>query len=600
MMTKLREMTFIFIWVLVFAFVGLMVFEWGMNFTGLKGRSNVVGSIEGQKITIQEFQKEMQNAYIREKQQTGTEPNEEKMNQLRDQVWNSYIQRILYAKEIAKRDIKVTDHELFLQIYNNPTPDVRQNENLQTDGKFDINKYHQALQNPNVDLSGLENYYRFMLPYQKLQDIITAAVMVTEEEVKAEYLAKNQKAKIEYLHIPVSAFIKDSIAVTDQEVENYYNAHKEDFAVEEKRKLNYVLFSTEPSAQDSQKVYNLAEDVKKEALAGTDFAQLADEYSEDPSVKKNHGDLGYFERGRMVKEFSAAAFSGKAGDIVGPVKTNFGLHLIKIWDKKVEKGQEQVHASHILFKFTPSALTLENAQEAAKNFYEMAKDEGFHVTADKLKYEVRQTPEFAKRNYIPAFGVMPSAVKWTFKAEVHDISRVYHAKKGYLVFELAEISPAGYQPFSEVKEICKNRLVRDKRKEIARQYAEEIQQKLDAGKTFSRVFAEDSRKIIVHDSTNEITIDQVIPRIGRSSQIYAAAFSLEPGKISPLLDTPRGFYFVKVLERTPFDEADYKQKREGIRAQLLNTKRQKFFTEWYENLKDKADIEDNRDQFFAS
>ena len=193
MMTKLREMTFIFIWVLVFAFVGLMVFEWGMNFTGLKGRSNLVGKIEGHKITIQDFQKEMQNAYIREKQQTGTEPDEEKMSQLRDQVWNSYIQRILYAKEISKRDIKVTDHELFLQIYNNPTPDVRQNENLQTDGRFDINKYHQALQNPNVDLSGLENYYRYMLPYQKLQEIITAAVMVTEEEVKAEYLAKNQK-----------------------------------------------------------------------------------------------------------------------------------------------------------------------------------------------------------------------------------------------------------------------------------------------------------------------------------------------------------------------------------------------------------------------
>jgi peptidyl-prolyl cis-trans isomerase D len=603
MMTKLREMTFIFIWILVIAFVALMVFEWGMDFSGIRSRPNIVGEIDGNKITIQDFQQAVQNAYQQEKQQSGKEPDEEKLSELRDQVWDQFVQRILLSKEINKRKIRVTDNEVFQQITQNPQslpPGISQNPNFMTDGKFDMAKYREALNNPQVDWTPVESYVREILPFQKLQTIVTASVMVTEEEVKEDYISKNQTAKIDYLYIPVSAFGQDSIQVSDSEVRKYYDEHKDEFKVEERRKLNYVLFSTNPSAEDTARTYQLAEDIKKDAEAGQDFSKLADEYSEDPSVTQNHGDLGYFEKGRMVPEFAEAAFSGKPGQIVGPVKTNYGLHIIKIIDRKKIDGEEQVHAAHILIKFSPSPLTLENAQDRAKNFEEMAKDEGFQASADRMKYQIQQTPEMTDQQYMPGFGKMSSAMRWTFNADVNDVSTVYHSTRGYVIFELANIAEAGYRPFDEVENICKNKVEQAKRTELARAYAQKFQDQVDQNVPFNKIAAGDETKIVVSDSTTQFNMSQAVPKIGRAPEITAAAFTLEPGKISPLLETNRGFYYIKVIERTPFDEQAFQQQYQTIRNRLLTQKSQRFFNEWFDELKKKADIEDNRDRFFAS
>ncbi len=603
MMTKLREMTFIFIWVLVFAFVGLMVFEWGMDFTGLKRQSNIVGKIDGQKITIQEFQQAVQNVYLQERENSGSEPDEARMAQIRDQVWDQMVQRVLFVKQIRKRDIRITDQEVYLYITQQPQslpPAISQNPNFMTDGKFDMAKYQQALNNPQIDWTPIEQYVREVLPFQRLQSIITASVMVTEEEVKADYLDKNQGAKIQYLLVPTTAFVKDSVQASETDIRNYYEQHKEDFRIEERRKLNYVLFPTAPTASDSQKVVDLADEIKSEAQSGDDFATLADEYSEDPSVRSNHGDLGYFERDRMVKEFSEAAFSGKPGEIVGPVITNFGVHIIKIIDKKKENGQELVHAAHILLKFEPSALTLETEQNLANNFMETAKEEGYKTAADNFKYEVRQTPEFTDNNYVPGFGQMRGTVEWTFREKQGTISPVHRTPQGYVIFEIAEVLPAGFRPLDEVKQLCKSRVEQEKRKQLAENYAQIVQDKLSQDQTFAQISGGDDSKQVLYDSTNSFTRSQPSPQIGRAPEVIAAAFALPPGVVSGMLDTDRGYYFVKVLDRTPFKEEDYKTQRESIRMRLLNQKSQQFFSEWYDNLKEKAKIQDNRYLFFTT
>jgi peptidyl-prolyl cis-trans isomerase D len=603
MMTKLREMTFIFIWILVFAFVGLMVFEWGMDFTGLKRQTNVVGKIDGQKITIQEFQQAVQNVYLQERENSGNEPDEARMQQIRDQVWDQMVQRVLFAKQIRKRDIKITDKEVYLYITQQPQslpPVISQNPNFMTDGKFDMAKYQQALNNPQIDWTPIEQYVREVLPFQKLQTIITASVLVTEEEVKADYLDKNQKSKIEYLLVPTTAFIKDSVKASESDTRQYYEKNKEEFKRDERRRLNYVLFPTNPTASDSQKVLDLADEIKSEAQSGEDFATLADEYSEDPSVRTNHGDLGYFERDRMVKEFSEAAFSGKPGEIVGPVITSFGVHIIKVIDKKKEQGQEMVHAAHILLKFEPSALTLETAQNLANNFMETAKEEGFKTAADNYKYDVKETPEFTDNNYIPGFGQMRGAVEWTFRESQGDISPVHKTAQGYVIFEIAEVLPAGYRPLDEVKQLCKSRVEQEKRKELALNYAQIIQEKINQNESFTRIAAGDDSRQVMFDSTAQFTRSQPSPKIGRAPEVIAASFTLPPGEVSSMLDTDRGYFFVKVLDRTPFKEEDYKAQREAIRTRLLNQKSQLFFSKWYESLKEKASIQDNRYLFFAT
>lgn len=105
-----------------------------------------------------------------------------------------------------------------------------------------------------------------------------------------------------------------------------------------------------------------AEEILAKAKAGEDFAKLATENSQDPGSAANGGDLGYFGKGKMVPEFEKAAFDAKAGDIVGPIKTVYGYHIIKVVDKK----GDQVRASHILIKTRDFNEWLENKKSELK------------------------------------------------------------------------------------------------------------------------------------------------------------------------------------------------------------------------------------------
>jgi hypothetical protein len=121
---------------------------------------------------------------------------------------------------------------------------------------------------------------------------------------------------------------------TDQDIQAYYAAHPE----------------LDPKAARQK-----AEDVLKRARAGEDFAALAKEYSDDPGSKTQGGDLGWFGRGQMIKEFEDTAFGLKEGDISDIVETKYGFHVIKVTGHRTDKGQsgepqEQVQASHILIK----------------------------------------------------------------------------------------------------------------------------------------------------------------------------------------------------------------------------------------------------------
>ena len=146
---------------------------------------------------------------------------------------------------------------------------------------------------------------------------------------------------------------------------------------------------------------------------GADFAELAEIYSDDPGSAAKGGDLGFFSRGSMVKPFEEAAFSAKIGDIVGPVQTNFGLHIIKIEDKKIEDGNEQVKARHILLKFNASRETQETARDNANYFAEVAPEDGFNQTVLSEKIKVDTTDFFTKcLNIIDGFLSMQLKDIW--------------------------------------------------------------------------------------------------------------------------------------------------------------------------------------------
>lgn len=133
--------------------------------------------------------------------------------------------------------------------------------------------------------------------------------------------------------------IVPTIVVDDKEVEEFYNQKKEIFKQQERVKASHILVKSEatdtPEKKKEQKA-KIDEILKKAKAKDADFAELAKKHSEGPSGP-NGGDLGYFTRGRMVPEFEKAAFEQEIGGVSNVVETQFGYHIVKVFDKKAER-----------------------------------------------------------------------------------------------------------------------------------------------------------------------------------------------------------------------------------------------------------------------
>jgi peptidyl-prolyl cis-trans isomerase C len=131
---------------------------------------------------------------------------------------------------------------------------------------------------------------------------------------------------------------KDLKKVTDEEVSAFYRDHPESFRSQEQVRASHILVAVDEGATDEERAQKRLElaGLKGEIEKGADFGQLAAEHSDCPS-KARGGDLGYFERGKMVKPFSDAAFAMKVGDTSEIVETQFGYHLIKVTDHQDPK-----------------------------------------------------------------------------------------------------------------------------------------------------------------------------------------------------------------------------------------------------------------------
>lgn len=126
------------------------------------------------------------------------------------------------------------------------------------------------------------------------------------------------------MNIKTKKLLQPRISITEDEMKAYFEENKQDFAQEKQVKARHILVENEEKAKE----------IIAKLRNGDDFAELAKKYSIDPATKENGGDLGFFGKGDMVKEFEDVAFSLKVGEISSPVKTQYGYHIIKVEEKK--------------------------------------------------------------------------------------------------------------------------------------------------------------------------------------------------------------------------------------------------------------------------
>ncbi len=388
-----------------------------------------------------------------------------------------------------------------------------------------------------------------------------------------------------------SAKVGDVVGpVLDQEGAHLFKIMEQKRGKDTFVKARHILLnaSTAPQEASAKKLANeLISRVKK----GEDFAALARQYSTEPAAATSGGDLGWFGKGRMVKEFETAALSGRPGQIIGPVKTQFGIHVIKIEGR----DDRELKVATITLPIKASSSTRDEAFQRAQDFAYIAKESSFEKEAESAGLTIQETQEFNKGTFIPGIGQYESINKFAYNNDVGDISDAYQANNGYMVVKISQIKKEGIRPFDEVKESLRNRTVRQKKmallKEIVQKKFTSIGENGDLNS-----FSGDPNISI--QSTGDFTFGGGIPTVGREFAFSGAAKNGEPGKILPPVEGKRGFYLMKIVSKTPFDSASYNTLKGMLSTQMVTEKRQRVLTQWLEKLKESADIEDNRDIFF--
>jgi len=196
----------------------------------------------------------------------------------------------IFNKQPVLGHIKVKDEDVIKKL-KDPSSDITQIPELQTDGKFDYSKYEKMLYDNDQFGTYIESRVRANLPYQLLFDDIVSDIEFDEEKVKQDYIDKNDKADAKVIYFDYKQY-KDVVA-EESEVQKYYDEHKEDYKKGAARKLRYVKIPFIPSVADEKIVKDSINFILEKIKDGEDFATLAKQYSQGPSAPKG-GDLGYF------------------------------------------------------------------------------------------------------------------------------------------------------------------------------------------------------------------------------------------------------------------------------------------------------------------
>ena len=605
-MTTLRTRMTVVLWAL------LVLFLLSMSIGGLVGGANIIDQLVGRvdptrviaRINDQDISPDyfnnLVNQQINQFKSSGQTVNESMYERARGAAWTNLVQEVLVSGEIKRLGLEATDEEIIYHLRENPPPFLQSNPTFQTDGKFDSQKYLSALASPQGDeWAPIENWMRTSyIPNLKLTQFLNENVLVTDQDVKDDFIKKNVKYTVDAIHVTYDKAPKDKIEPSETELTDEYRNSLSDFKHDELRNVSYVYWKKSPSKQDSLNNGYLVSDIMERAKAGENFADLANEYTQDPSGQEKGGDLGWFGKGQMVKPFEEAAFKASKGSIIGPIVSRFGSHIINVRDKKSENGKEQVLASHILLKVEASPTTLSELRRVATLFSYDAQDSGFTVAANSNKLSIMNNENLDRgSSRLRTVGSMRGGVRFAFNNKAGSVSDVMENDQYYAVFNVDSLIEEGHKSFESVKTQLVNKVRRKKQKEASRDIIDELVIDLNANeKTLSSIIESQKRFDNVKDESKTIT--EGFTSIGRSNFVTGALLRSSKNDLLGPLETNRGWALIHIKEIASIDSAEYEVQRESLKGSLRTKKQNQHLQAWLDELKDNAEIIDNRNYFY--
>ncbi|MCW5891270.1 MAG: peptidylprolyl isomerase [bacterium] len=599
---------------------GLLALSFALFFVapGNDPRVNVVAEVQGERITRQQLdnQTALLERRFAELLRGAALP---RGFDLRSQALDSLVDDALFAHEAHRLGLVPTETDVIAAIQEMPE--------LQEDGRFNRELLQRVLE-LNRDRGEFEAQVRQDLMNRRVRALVTDGVQVTDSEVEARYALEREQVDLRYVRVDAAALAEglepgdeelakyladnadryrtpprvraryvayrpadfaDEAAPSDADVVAYYDRVKDDhFAQPEEVRARHILVAVAADADEATRVAasKKADDLLAKAKGGADFALLAKESSDDPGSKENGGDLGFFPRGRMVPEFDAVAFTLEPGQVSEIVESPFGLHIIKVEEKREDgaKPLEEVREQIV------RALTDERAMELA---HEQARtDRRAVVLGKKLSdavgdRKVEETPPFAADATIPGVGRIEAFNDAAFALSPDQPSDLIEEDDVvYLLEPIERLEPA-VPPLDEVRDTVKADVVRTTSERLAREKADQI---LTRAREIGFDAAAAEGKLPVEETGPFERRSGVVPKLAGANDLRNDAFALTPE--SPL--GPKVYpvgsdaVVVALKERTPADMQGFADAKDGLRQQLLQERQAETVTAFVTYLKERA------------
>ncbi len=596
----LRSQAKMFYWVIAGSFVLFGFFMYAGD-TGCRAGGSgaagagIIGTVNGEPLSAQNYDLAVRQQVAAMRQQSPErELNSNQYAMAQDRAWTLMVQDALIQKAIDERKIKVTDQEILDVLTNNPPAEILAPYRTE-DGQLDLNRYYADLQNPENDWSDIENYVRQLLPRQKLTEEIAAGAVVSEEEVRLEYVRQSGLAMAEYFGIAFGD-ISDGYNPTDAEISAWYAAHPDDYRHDGLAACKVVRFAKAASSADEKEVLDSLTEVRQDILSGKlDFATAARQFSDDTGSGTRGGDLGTFDRNRMVPEFTKVAFGLPVGQISEPVRTKFGYHLIEVTAQETGADGEVVRitARHILQNVAPGPQTLDLIAESANGFRGRVDAGSFASTAQAEAHEMLSPAPVARGRDIPGLAMSIMGTNWLFTAKAGTVSPVFENDDCYYVLLAERIDPAGIRTLDEVRSQIMLALRKQHNAQVARQRLAPAIAAVNAGAAMSQAAGQFGLKYAVTDT---FSYNSNVADVGYGTDFNKEIIEGLVGRLTPEVETARGVYVGKPLWIKPIDETDFAMRRAGIQQALLARAQGEIVEKWLQDLKDQAKIEDRRAQ----
>jgi peptidyl-prolyl cis-trans isomerase D len=619
-------------------FAVIAVFILGFVFWSGSGPDNdpagqVVARVGGERITAVEFDRQYRAQLNRYRQmyQGNFSPELERALDLPRNVLDSMIERKLRLEAAKRLDLSVSDEELAEKIVTLSF--------FQDNGQFvGREAYERSLRSNGITAEIFEEEMRQEMLLQKYGDLVKASVVVPESEILREYSEKNDKATIEYILVPSSRIVSNA-QPSDAELQQFLDKHKDRYRTPVQRRVKYLLVDkakvrskTQPTDAEIAAEYerrrsemtvpeqvnaahilvsvkpagdpdaDAAAKAKAESIAararvpGADFAKLANENTDDPSGKTSGGQLPPFSRGQMVPEFEAQAFAMEPGEIRGPIKSQFGYHIIKFNSKTPERTRSLAEARPTLMAELAEKKASGEVERLARELANKLK--GMSSASDedlrKLQSDVvnlNTTEWAAKGDPIPGIGANAKFTEEVWALPIGKVSATpITIARGAAFVKPTEERPEGVPPLAELKARLEQDWKAERREKDALAQLEPAAKELSAGATLASLAPRYETEV---KTTTEFGPSGPVPEIGAAPELAAAVFRTAQGQAGPAVAVPSGFVLFRVLTRTEGSRDALAAQKEELRDTIRSREAERLTRAYLQQMRAQQKVEVN-------